>query len=123
IYLFVFLTAPLLSYSPRLVLWTGLAAAVVWSIGAFWILSLPGSIGLMTRRQWADMTQDEILHVILNPHWVNVAYWGRLVVVLLVVSGILATVVRRSRRLVLRQAEAERARANLSRYFSPNMVE
>ena len=31
--------------------------------------------------------------------------------------------VRRSRQLVLRQAVAESARANLARYFSPNLVE
>jgi adenylate cyclase len=122
-YLFVFLTAPLLLYSPRLVLWTGLMAAAAWSVGTLWILSLPGSMGMVPRAQWANMTREEVLRVILSPNWVNVSYWGRLVVVLLVVSGILATAVWRSRRLVLRQVEAERERANLSRYFSPNMVD
>jgi adenylate cyclase len=44
-------------------------------------------------------------------------------VILLVVAGGLAVMVQRSRRLVLRQVAAERARANLARYFSPNLVD
>ena len=38
-------------------------------------------------------------------------------------SQVLAVVVWRSRRLVMRQAAAMRERTNLARYFSPNMVE
>ena len=48
--------------------------------------------------------------------------WGWLVVFLVVGVG-LALLVRRSRELVTERAEAERARGNLSRYFSPKVVE
>ena len=43
--------------------------------------------------------------------------------VALVIAGMLAAVVARSRRLVREQARAERARANLARHFSPNVVD
>ena len=42
---------------------------------------------------------------------------------LLLVAGVLALATWRGRRLVQRQAEAERQRGNLARYFSPNMVD
>ena len=45
------------------------------------------------------------------------------VVVLILVAGALAAVVHRSRRLNTGQVAAARERANLARYFSPNVVE
>jgi adenylate cyclase len=45
------------------------------------------------------------------------------VVLLLVVSGVLAGAVARTRALVLRQVRAERERTQLARYFSANLVE
>jgi adenylate cyclase len=54
---------------------------------------------------------------------VNLGMLGRQALLLLVFAGGLAVIVRRSRRLVERQVEAERARGNLARYFSPNRVQ
>jgi adenylate cyclase len=42
---------------------------------------------------------------------------------LLIVAGLLAGAVNRSRALVLRQVKAERERTQLARYFSANLVE
>lgn len=123
LYLFIFLIGPVFAYSPRLVLWTGFAAALAWSAGALSILARPESIGGVDAEAWSSLTQAERLALFLHPHRVEVEQLGRLVVLLLVMSGVLAAAVWRSRRLVFRQAEAERERANLSRYFSPNMVE
>ncbi|MGH6954136.1 MAG: adenylate/guanylate cyclase domain-containing protein, partial [Alphaproteobacteria bacterium] len=49
--------------------------------------------------------------------------WLQQLIVILIVSGVLAGVVGRSRRLVRSQTRAARERTNLARYFSPNMVE
>ena len=49
--------------------------------------------------------------------------WYTELIFLFLASLIIAGAVWRSRRLVRRQVEAETARANLSRYFSPNMVD
>ena len=51
-----------------------------------------------------------------------IKYENEIIVFLLVSAG-LALLVRRSRLLVAERAEAERARGNLSRYFSPKVVD
>jgi adenylate cyclase len=123
IYLTIFLTAALFSYSPRLVLWAGFCVAGVWTVGTLWIVSLPATRTAIPPEQWAAMTPEQRIAAVVDPHHVTLNTLEREIVVFLVVAGILATFVRRTRRLVMRQAEAERERANLSRYFSPNMVE
>jgi adenylate cyclase len=123
LYFYLFLIIAVLTYSPRVVLWTGVSAAAAWSAATLWVLSLPETVTLVRREDWSQLTYEQVLTVILDPRFVDLGRWGRQIVLLLVVSGGLAVIVRRSRRLVLRQADAERQRANLSRYFSPNMVD
>jgi adenylate cyclase len=123
IYLFVFLTAYLRTLSPRIVLWTGVCAAAAWAAGTLWILSLPGSLPAPGRAAVASMTVAERVAAFLDPHLVQLGVLGRQVVVILVVAVSLAAVVRRMRQMVLEQSETERARANLARYFSPNLVD
>jgi adenylate cyclase len=123
IYLVLFVCFAVFSYSPRLVIWTGLAACVAWSAGALWTLALPASRGLITADTFAAMSPEAIRQALADPQQVDIGRWIRLVVVVLVLAAGLATFVHRARRLVLRQAAAERARANLSRYFSANMVD
>jgi len=123
LYLFLLIMATVFSYRPLAVLWCGVAAALVWSIGVLRLLALPGSIGYLPAARRRAMTSAEVLAFVLDPQRVDVGLWGRLVVLLLVLAGGLAIVVRRSRRLVARQVETERARSNLARYFSPNLVD
>ena len=122
-YLFVFLVVAVFSYSPRVVLWTGASAALAWSLGVLWVLSLPQTLAEPAAETWAALDSAGQLATIMDPQRVFYGPWGRLVMILLVVSGGLAAAVHRSRRLVLREADAERGRANLSRYFSANLVE
>ena len=119
-YLILFLCATPFSYSPRVVLWTGIAAAVAWSVGTVWIIALPASRVFPAD---ATMSFEEIRLAISDPNHVDIGAWARQILVLLLVSVALAAFVARARRLVVRQAETERARANLSRYFSANMVD
>ena len=119
IYLFVFVVASAFTYSPRLVLWSGACAALTWSVGTLAIVLLPDSVvALPSHAAHADPIARAT-----DPHRVFLNVWGRQVVVLLVASGAIAVLVERARRLVERQAVAERERANLSRYFSPNLVD
>ncbi len=122
-YLFVFLASTLFSYSPRVVLVSGIAAAVVWSAATLWVLSLPESVGLIPPDVWESMSRAERLDASTDPNRVWIGPWLRLVVLLVVISATMATAVWRSRRMVMQQAEAERQRANLSRYFPDTMVE
>ncbi len=112
-----------LSYAPWLVLWSAVAASVSYFIGVAWILSQPGSF---IDTGATDITSPQPLaarlDILLDPFFVDLQTRIQSAIVLLIAAGILAVVVLRSRRLVARQASAARERANLARYFSPNMV-
>ena len=124
LYLFVFLAGAALSYAPSMVLWTGLAAAGAWSIGVYLILTLPTTHRFSVAEAAAGPDAlDQTLEGFLNPFYVNVNGWLNEVVLLGITALIVAAAVWRSRRLLARQVSAERARANLARYFSPDVVE
>jgi adenylate cyclase len=123
LYLFLMMAASLFFYSPRIVLWVGLVAAMVWSAATLWIFFLPDSLGDIPGHVWATLSHEERVQMYADPHRVYIGRWIRLVVVLLLTSLTMAAFVWRSRQLVYRNAVAERARTNLSRYFSPNLVD
>jgi adenylate cyclase len=122
-FVFVLIVASVFTYSPAMVLWTGICAALVWSAATLWLLLRPDTVVTWSSAAWNHLPPDAAVAAMLDPHRVNPGLWGRLVVLFLVTAAALAVFVRRSRQLVERQAEAERERANLSRYFSPNQVE
>lgn len=124
LYLGVFLVGMALSYSPALVVWTGAASMVAWSVGVLWVASLPGSIARSSKDALdGGMTPQEVVKGFLDPNYVALTSWYNQLVFLALVTLILAITVWRSRRLVRRQVVAESARSNLSRYFSPNLVD
>ena len=120
VYYFLFLALLALSYSPRLVLWAGLAAAAAWSIGIALIFVRPDTVSVAGH---GAVSAEQALAQHLDPGFVDANVWVQDVVVLLLAAGVLACAVWRGKRLVQRQAAVERERANLSRYFSPNMVD
>jgi len=123
LYMFVFIAAAVFAYSPAVVLWTGICAALAWSIATVWIVLLPDTTGLISAGAWRAMTDAERYQLLIDPHRVYLGLWGREVVLFLLTAAALAVFVRRARRLVVQQAQAERERTNLSRYFSPNLVD
>jgi adenylate cyclase len=88
-----------------------------------WIIVQPQTWARFEAPGWNVMTPEQKIATFLDPNLVHLAFLVRQTVIILVVSGILAAVVARSRKLVLRQVSAERERANLSRYFSPTLVD
>jgi adenylate cyclase len=124
LYFGVFLASMALSYSPTLVIWAGLTSIVAWSTGFLWVVTLPDSMPTTSSSQLdSGLPPAQSLANFLNPSAVSVTTWYNQLVFLALVTGILALVVWRSRRLVYRRAAAEAERAALSRYFSPNIVE
>ena len=124
VYYFVFVALMALSYSPKLVLWTGFASALAWGAAVVWVISKPGTLTWFAHLQMERrLSAGEALTVFLDPHFVDIDARIAEVIVVMLVSGMLAVVVWRSRRLVIRQASAARERANLSRYFPPNIVD
>ena len=107
--------------SPRLVLGAALLVSATWSVGVGIIVSLPDTrlgFGLPEGASAA-----ESLARYLDPHFVDSAAWACSVFTACLVAGILAVVVGRMQRLVYAQARLERARVNLARHVSANLVE
>ena len=107
--------------SPRLVLGAALIVSATWSVGVGIILSLPDTrlgFGLPEGASAA-----ESLARYLDPHFVDTAAWACSLFTACLIAGILAVVVGRMQRLVYAQARLERARANLARHVSANLVE
>ncbi len=69
------------------------------------------------------MGSAEALTLFLDPYFVYVEGHIQDVVIVLLMAGVLALVVWRSRRLVLSQIGLARERANLARYFAPTVVD
>ncbi len=120
VYFFMFVAVVALSYSPPLVAWAGVAGALAWWAGVHLIIAQPGTL---TPSGHDDLTPEQMLAAHLDARFVDLDVVTQDVMLLLIVAGILAAGVWRTRRLVLRQAVAARERANLARYFSPRIVD
>lgn len=121
-YFFVFVAFAVLSYSPGLALWTGIASAAAWSLGVGWVISRPDPFTITNWREVQSQPVQDIVDLLLDPNYVSFDIWIQQSLLCVLVAGILSVAVWRSRRLVIRQAAVAAERANLARYFSPNMV-
>ena len=119
VYFFFVMALLSLTYSPWLMLWGGVCAAVTWSLGVLWVASLPGTVTALPE----DGTPATVVAVMLQPNFVDISVWQQDVIVILLTAGVLAAVAWRSRRLVRRQITSARERANLARYFPPTLVD
>lgn len=122
IFLLIFLIPPVFSYRWRLVVWTGACMAITWVSLLAFTLSNPRTFVLSGERlDGSPLAQQMAMWS--NPYFVNITSWASELVVLIIITGGLAVAVYRSRQLVAQQAIAERARTNLARYFSPQVLE
>jgi len=118
VYFFVLLMQMAFSFRPRLLLWSTLCGIGAWTLG---YLAIATSPGIITNPPGSDMA--DMVSVYFSPHYVSRLKYQNEIVAFLVVGVGLALLVRRSRALVVERAEAERARGNLARYFSPKVVD
>lgn len=123
VYVLLFLAPIALTFRPLAMIWAGLCAALAWSIGVAWVASRPESKTYWNADSLAPMGSAEALTLFLDPHFVYVEGHVQDVVIVLLMAGVLALVVWRSRRLVLNQIGLARERANLARYFAPTVVD
>ncbi len=120
-FLLIFVCLGALTLSVQLALWLGLAAALAWGTAVLWVAAQPGSIVAIGGIR--HLALEERLAVYFDPNFVDLIDQAVNVVAMLIVGGILAAIVARSTRLAERYTQAERARFNLARHFSPNMVD
>ncbi len=123
IFVFVFLAGAAFSYNPGLVLCTGIGSMLVWRIGVELLAAGPGVVTSADPAWTLAEDGAETLRVFLDPDFIHLNLQNKKVFVVVLVTVLLAVVVRRARKLVLSQVAIERARTNLARYFSPNLVE
>jgi len=121
-YMYIFLAAAVFTYSPWVVVWTGVVGAAAWWVGVFWILQQPGSYVLSDTTPLLTMTPDERIDYLADYRRVDLGVHAQAAFLFIVVSVGLAAFVWRVRKLVYDSATSERARGNLARFFSPNIV-
>jgi len=122
-YFYILLASGTLAYSWRTVRGVGVVTTVLWllALAAVWTVS-DENVALSAATNAAFLPDRELANI-LNPN--HLLYYIRVqeVFVFLVVAITLSISVRRYGRLVMDHAGIERERANLARYFSPNVVE
>lgn len=108
------------SLRPQLVLWCGLCILAARTSMLAWFLSKPEVYSNSDITGW-DMSA--FLNARPDLNYVHLGYWHADIAVTLFLAAGLAVVVDRSRRLLESRLIAERTRATLARYFSPNVVD
>ncbi|MCV2887664.1 adenylate/guanylate cyclase domain-containing protein [Ruegeria aquimaris] len=122
-YFFVILAAGTLAYSWRTVIAIGTWTTVMWTTGWLlaWWLSTP--IPELSERAAAAFANFPDVAEHMDPNSFMPELRVQEVVVFLIVAVTLGISARRFNRLLMNNAGLERERANLSRYFSPNVVD
>ncbi len=122
-YFFIILAAGTLAYSWRTVIAIGSWTALVWTAGwiiAWWVATpMPG----LSERVAEALAGYPDVGEFLDPNSFMASQRIQQVVVFMMVAVTLGVSMRRLNRLLMTNAGLERERANLSRYFSPNVVE
>ncbi|MEX0278641.1 MAG: adenylate/guanylate cyclase domain-containing protein [Ruegeria sp.] len=122
-YFFIILAAGTMAYSWRTVVAIGSWTAGIWTLGwiiAWWVATpIPG----ISERVAEALQGYPDVAELLDPNSFMVHQRIQQVVVFVMVAVTLGISMRRLNRLLLSNAGLERERANLSRYFSPNVVE
>jgi len=113
---FVILGVAAFSFSPAMVMWTGIAGAIGW-LSAFWhTASMVSGV-----RNWSEIpnnpTAEQIMAIVLDPRFGGLSGRIQEAVLLAVVAFLIAVVMWRARATLKRQLEAERDRATLSGIF------
>lgn len=119
-YFFIILMQATFSFRPSLVIWCGLCMATARTGMLVWFLNQPG---VFTNLDLETQTVEAFVTARADPNFLYLGFWAADVLVSLLVALGLSVVVRRSRHMVQRRTVAERSRANLARYFSPNVVD
>jgi adenylate cyclase len=113
---FVILGIAAFSFSPGMVLWTGIAGALGWLTAFRYAAS-----GVEGVRNWNEIppnpTAEQVTAVVLDPNFGGLGGRIQEAVLLVVVASLIAVVMWRARRTLARQLEAERDHTALSSMF------
>ncbi len=122
-YFYVLLAAGALAFSWRTLFAFGTWTACLW-LGALGLVAVFGhEVPELSDNAAAAFAGYETIAAFVDPNDPNTASRVQEVVIFLIVAGILAVNGRRNNRLIFRQADIARERANLARHFPPNIVD
>jgi adenylate cyclase len=122
-YFFIILAAGVLTYSWRTIIAIGTWTSGFWLLGTlavWWLGKTYPDLTTAAQSMWPEYPDHATF---FDPNSVNWDLRFQQVIVFVMVAAILAIAVRRYQNLVLDSADMARERANLSRYFSPTMVD
>jgi adenylate cyclase len=122
IYFFIFLSTATLAFSWRTVLGIGGWTTALWAVAVGWAYLQPEAHAALSDRVREAVGADIRMFEIIDPSAIGFGARFQQVTVFVIVAAILALMVRRSNALLVSHAGIERERANLARYFSPNVV-
>jgi adenylate cyclase len=120
VWFFLFLLQSASSLRPALVLWCAVCIVAARTAMFVWVLSQPE---VFSDRDLPASTIENFVLAYRSPDFVYLGNLATEVMAILVLAGGFVVVVMRLRRLVGSFSSAERARTNLARYFSPNVVD
>ena len=122
VFFFLLFAGVLHSYSPGLVLWSGLSIALCWAGALALAVRAPGVVTEFSLPGLDAMSRLDAIERAQEPDFIEVTHRMQEMLIAVLVAVIAAFAVARSRRLVLDSVRAERARDNLARYFSPEVA-
>lgn len=122
LYFFIILAAGTLAYSWRTVMAIGVWTVTMWLVAALIAWWLTDPVPGLTEGVMAVVGYDPIMAEFMDPNSFGLQLRLQEAVVFLIVAATLAASSRRFYILIQNNAGLERERANLSRYFSPNVV-
>lgn len=123
LYLLLYLAGSALSYSPLMVLWTGLSIALLWSTGFLLVYSRPDTLTFAEATGGQPVPASESLRIVLDPAFVGISQLWNQIALTAIITGLLFAAVRRARRTLVRQTRAEVMRADIARYVSPDVAD
>lgn len=123
LYVLLLLAEAALTFSPLVVLWTGLSIAVIWSLGFQTMYDLPGTTRFADVVRNQSLTTQEALRLYMDPTFVSLTQWRTQLVGTTLLTLILATTVWRGRAMLFAQVQSELVRADLARYVSPDVAD
>ena len=122
VFFFLLFAGVLHSYSPRLVLWSGVSMALWWAGALALAVRSPGVVTEFDLPAAAEMSRLAFIERAQQSDFIEVLRRLQEVLVAVLVAVIASFAVARSRQLVLESVRSERARENLARYFSPDVA-
>ncbi|MGE3830516.1 MAG: adenylate/guanylate cyclase domain-containing protein [Parvibaculaceae bacterium] len=120
-YLLLFICLSALTLAPRLPLWLGAIAAVSWGAGIALLAMGPETV--LAPPAMRELPLAEMMKLHSDPHFLDPYSHASHILIMLITALIIAAVVWRSRQFAMGYIRAERARSNLARHFSPNVVD